>query len=415
MHIPSSLVKSGLASVPERISIYNRLGELAMLLEDGRSHFGVGSDAPNFIDPYNHKRRKSKSTDVINSAIVSDCLPEIDFHESLGLATDKSVENHLVYQYVLMIDNTIKPLIVTAKDRNNLEKIHRIASVVSGSKENFKLRPTFILYDEPSTPLFHTKEALEKLMYASKSSIPFIYTPCPMSGATAAVTKAATLVTAVCESISGIVLSQIINPGTPVIMGGVISILDMSTAVMPYGSPELVIMSAALTEIAHYLKIPMFSTAGCSDSKMLDEQAAIEATDSIMMATLSKANLIHDLGYLESANTGCLEMVVMSAEIISKVKNILQGIVVNEDTLMRDVISKVGPMGNFLTEESTIDRFKKEFYFPKLFSRDNYEKWSQKGSKHFNTLLNEKVIDILKHHKPSKLDKSIKKEIDKIL
>ena len=415
VHIPSGITKKCLATLPERISIYDRSGKLSMVLENGRSYFGAGSDCPNFIDPYNQKRRRSNKLDVINAAKVADCLPEINFHMSLSMASDYSPELYYINQYVLMLYNTTKPLILTAKNKDNLKVIHEIASFLSGSKEDFKLKPNLILYDEPSTPLFHTEEALEKLIYSSEHHIPFIYSPCPMSGATAAVTKAATIVTAVCESISGIVLSQLINPGAPVIMGGVLSNFDMATAIMPYGSPELVLMSATLTEVAKYLKIPMFSTAGCSDAKILDEQAAIEATDSVLFAALSGANIIHDLGYLESGLTGCLEMLVMSNEIISKTKYILNGLEVNEDSFLRSTIEDVGPMGNFLTDESTINLFKREFYFSKLFNRDNYENWVNKGSKPFKTVLNEKVIEILENHKPPKLDKSIIKEIDKIL
>ncbi|MHB8276531.1 MAG: trimethylamine methyltransferase family protein [Candidatus Humimicrobiaceae bacterium] len=415
VHIPKNLVYSSLKSLPKSISIYNRLGKLFMSLGNEKSYFGTGSDCPNFIDPYTQKRRESNSNDVINSAIISDYLPEIDFHMSLSRASEKLVEHHMVHQYVLMLENTIKPLIVTAMDVDNLEKIYNIAVVVSQGEKIFKLKPNFILYIEPISPLFHPKQVLKKLIFAARNNIPCIYAPCPMSGATAPVTKAGTLVIALCDSLIGIVLSQILNPGTSIIMGGVVSNLDMSTLIMPGASPEFLTMSIALTEIARYLKIPMFSTAGCTDAKIFDEQAAIEVTDSILFASLSRAAIIHDLGFLQSSLTGCLEMVLMSNEIISKLKKVLQGIEVNEDSLMKDVIKKVGPCGNFLVEDSTIKLFKKEFYFPKLFDRNCYDKWVIKGKKKFGNILNEEVINILKNHRPLQMDSFVKEGIKEVL
>src|SRR3972149_2709113 len=116
-------------------------------------------------------------------------------------------------------------------------------------------------------------------------------------------------------------------------MGGVASPMDMRTTILTYGSPELHLLSAALTDIAHWMKVPMFSTAGCSASKVFDEQAAVEAWLSIMAAGLSGANLIHDVGFLESALIGSHEMVVLSNEVIGMVKPFLAGIRVDDERL----------------------------------------------------------------------------------
>ena len=118
-----------------------------------------------------------------------------------------------------------------------------------------------------------------------------------MGGATGPVTLAGLLVLSLAEFLAGMVVSQLTRRGAPLIMGGVISSMDMHTTILTYGSPELHLLSAAMTDVAHWLKVPMFSTAGCSDSKTLDEQAALEAALSIMAAGLSGANLIHDVGF----------------------------------------------------------------------------------------------------------------------
>ena len=132
-------------------------------------------------------------------------------------------------------------------------------------------------------------------------------------------------------------------------------------------------LSAALAEIAHYYRLPMFSTAGCSDSKVMDQQAAIESALSCLMAALSGANLVHDVGFLENGLIGSYEMLVITNEVIAMVKRIMRGIEVNEESLALDVINKVGPGGNFLLEEHTLHHFRKELWHPELMDRNNYE------------------------------------------
>jgi len=413
--IPSAVVLRSIASAPHRVSIFDRQGNLGMLLEDRRSYFGTGSDCMYIIDSFSNIRRKANLSDLRNCVKIIDALEGIDFCESTVLAQDIPEKNRYTNIYLNMVQNTTKPLLLTLSSDEDVRTIFDIASIISGSKDNFISKPSLIIYSQPNSPLYHTDEAIKKLMYCSKNNIPIVYTPCPISGATAPVTKAGTLVIALCETLSGLVLSQLINPGCRIITGTTISIFDMATTIMPYGNPELQIMSAALCEIARYLKLPVFTTAGCTDSKTLDGQAALEFTDTIMMAALSGGNLVHDLGYMESSMTTCNEALLLCSEIVLKTRKTLEGIIVNEETLMREEINNIKPGGNYLTDDSTINMYRKEFYFPKLFNRDPYPIWEKNGSKTLNDLLNKRIVEILKNHVPPGLDRGIKEEIYKFL
>jgi trimethylamine--corrinoid protein Co-methyltransferase len=167
--------------------------------------------------------------------------------------------------------------------------------------------------------------------------------------------------------------------------------------------------------VAHWLRIPMFSTAGCSDSKCLDEQAAIEATLSIMAAGLSGANLIHDIGFLESALIGSHEMVVLSDEVVGMVKRFLAGVRVDDETLAVDVVKEVGPGGNFLAHEHTVRNLRRELWFPKLIDRQKYDSWQKAGALRMGQRIQARVDEILKTHQPPPLDQKIDQGIDKIL
>jgi trimethylamine--corrinoid protein Co-methyltransferase len=223
------------------------------------------------------------------------------------------------------------------------------------------------------------------------------------------------LVQDLAETFLGLVLSNLKKPGMPLIMGGVQTIMDMMTSTYSYGAPELSLASAASTDISKWLGLPMFSTGGCSDSKAVDEQAAIEATLSLYTAMLSGASLIHDVGYLDSGLNGSLEMLVLCDEIIEMVKHIGRGVQVDQDHLALEVIDRVGPGGQFLSEDHTLEHYRKSFWFPKLMDRSNYENWVAGGRKTLNERVREKVNHILQTHQATPIDEKVMKEIKKII
>jgi trimethylamine--corrinoid protein Co-methyltransferase len=144
----------------------------------------------------------------------------------------------------------------------------------------------------------------------------------------------------------------------------------------------------------------MFSTAGCSDSKVLDQQAAIEATLSVVIAALSGANLIHDVGYLESGLLGSFDMLVMADEVIGMARRIVSGVTCTPETLAVDVIEQVGPGGHYLTQDHTRQHFRAEIWFPTLIDRQMRRTWEAAGAETMADRVRAKVIEILELHEP---------------
>jgi trimethylamine--corrinoid protein Co-methyltransferase len=185
----------------------------------------------------------------------------------------------------------------------------------------------------------------------------------------------------------------------------------MKSMLVSYGAPELSLWAAALTEMAHYLHLPMFSTAGCTDAVDFDQQAAAESSISCLMAALSGANLVHDVGFTEAANSASLELIVATDEFISMVKSIMKGIEITTGTLALDVIAKVGPGGSYLTEDHTLHNFR-DNWFPRLLNRDNYQQWVTSGGLSLGDKANQRVLQILKEHKPKPLRPELVTELD---
>jgi trimethylamine--corrinoid protein Co-methyltransferase len=392
-----------------------RDGKLAMELEKGKIYFGTGSDCVFLLDSYTGKRKKWFEKDIQDAAKISDFLPNIDFHMSFGLTSDVPAMTYDRYQFLAMVKNTSKPLVLTTVDGKGLEDIYNMSCIITDGEDNFRIKPFFALYSEPITPLTHGKEALGKLKFAAKKFIPNVYTPAPNAGATSPVTLAGTIALGAAENLSGMVFAQLINKGAPMISGGVHFAMDMHTGVASYGSTEFMLMHAAMTEVFQYLGLPVFSTCGCSSSKVFDGQATLEAMFSTLSAALSGANLIHDIGYLEDGLCGSYEQLVITDEIIGMVKRFISGIKVDKNTLALDVIEKVGPGGNFLTEEHTVKNFKNEMFMPKLIDRSVYANWKTSGSKTLEQRVNEKVKEILSSYKPEPLPDDKLEKIDEYM
>ncbi len=401
VHIPGYLVKHALNLAPSRVVLAGRDGSRKVVLEKDRIYYGTGSDTPFFIDPRTDERRKTVYQDVYDAARTADALPNIDFFMSLGLVSDAPAQTYDRHQFMAMITGTSKPMIITAVDRQGLEDQHRMACAVLGGEDVFRRNPLFAIYIEPISPLQHSKEVVEKLFYAADHGIPMVYTPAPTAGFTAPMTLAGIMAQGIAETMAGLVMAQLRSPGAAVVMGGVYTIIDMKTMIFSYAAPEFLLLSAALTDMAKWLGLPMFSTAGCSDAKVLDGQAALQAGLSILFSALSGANLIHDVGYLEYGLTGSLDMLVLSDEIISMVKHLLQGVPVNPETLAVDLVASVGPGGHFFTTEHTLRHFREVLWQPELQERDNYQDWEAKGRKTLSDRVRAKVLRILESHQPA--------------
>jgi trimethylamine--corrinoid protein Co-methyltransferase len=409
--IPPWLVDKALATLPRKVVVVGPDRKHKMELYKDSLYFGAGSDTPFTIDPYSGERRRATYKDVKNFARTAQALPNIDFHMSLGIVQDVQVGTYDRWQYLAMLEGTNKPINITAVDLDGLRDQLEMAYIRVGGKQEFEKGPIFSLYIEPVSPLSHSVEVVQKLLFATDHGIPFVYTPCPLAGATSPCTLAGTAVQALTESLFGIVLSQLRKPGAPLIIGGLMSNMDMRTTVYCYGSPEMALLSAAYTQITKWLGVPEYETAGCSDAKLFDEQAAMEATFNVATAALVGGNMIHDVGYLEQGLTSSMEMMVASNEIIDRVKRILRGIPVNDETKALHVMDEVGPGGHYLDHDHTYDRFKDLIWQGALTDRQNWENWDLGGRRTFRDRVHDRVLEILDADTEPLMDEAMFEEL----
>jgi trimethylamine--corrinoid protein Co-methyltransferase len=412
VRIPLRLVERALDIVPKEITLYNRDGQPAILLAGQRSYFGTGSDCLNILDHRTGERRKPLLRDIIEGMTLCDALPNIDFVMCMFLPVDVPTMVADRHQMKAMLNHTSKPIIFVTTDLAGCVDAVGMAEVVMGGAQALQDKPMTACYINVTNAMQHNKEALQKLLYLSGKGLPATYIPVALGGATAPITIAGNMAIWHAGCLVGLVLSQLNREGTPFITSGWgASALDMRTMVSPYTEPEKQFIAQ---ELAHRYNLPMFAFGGFSDSKVVDQQAGIEAALTLMTNILAGSHLVHDLGYLESGLTGSLVQLTICDELIDWIRTALGEVRIDDETLALDVIDKVGPDGDFLHTDHTLNHFRTRWY-PTLIERHNYDSWIKKGGQDMTQRAAARVNKILAEHKPNPLPEDMQKALQTII
>lgn len=394
VRIKPSLVEWALRTVPKELTIYNRNLEPAMLIGGTRrtSYYGVGSDSLYIYDMDDGNRREAVLNDISQGMKLVSGLSNIDFVMSMFVPSDVPVENYGRHQMLVMLNENIKPILFTGVTPEGAIEAIRMASEVHGREELGK-RPFIINYVNPINALNHNQESLQRSMDAAAENIPTIYAPGNSRGTTAPMTVAGMLALGNAGQLGGLVLSQLVREGSPFILNNPsVGAMDMKTMVDLYVSPDAGAYGCAL---ANHYQLAALCSAGASDSKVFDGQATSDASLTLFSNTFRGANLIQNLGYLDSAMTGSFELVVFCDEIIGWLKRFLNPLRVDDENLVLDVVDQVAPDCDFLATEH-IFRYFREDWNPRLLDRSSYNQWKQNGSLSLEKRANSMVRDLVR-------------------
>lgn len=400
VRIPAWLVEDAIRQAPSRVVLGSRNSERQVFLEGSKHWFGPSLDCIDYLDPLTDERRRFVSDDCRVTSTVADALPNYSWVMTIGMADDApaDIADRVIAKQVFTY--TEKPLVFCCKDTNSIRDIYEMALLITGSEERFHQAPTIVHYSEPISPLLYYNPAVEKILFCAEKGIPLINFPAPQGGSTAPATFAGEIVQGSAESLSGLVLAQLTRPGAPFIYGAFATIMDMKTTIFSYGAPEMSLMVAAMAQMAQYYKLPFFGTAGCSDAKFPDAQAAAEVAFSCLASALVGANLIHDAGsWLDHGSLASPAFMVLVNEILFMVEQFMRGVPVNDETLALDVMDSIGPGGHYLYENHTLKHFK-DVWYSDLFDRSIHEMWLAAGAKRFEDRLCEKTEKVMKHQPP---------------
>lgn len=412
VRIPSGLVEKAFSTAPKKITLCDRKGNRVIQAGGYESYYGTGSDCLYIRDHRTGERRSAVLKDVEEGMVVCDAMEHIDFVMCMFLPSDVKQEVLDRYEMEAMLKYTTKPIIYVTTEFSGCVDAVKMAEIVAGGEDAMARNPMAACYINVTTGLRHNQEALQKLLYLSEKGLPFTYIPSAQGGVTAPITVASTMAVNNAGVLAGLVISQLKREGAPFIMpgwGG--NMLDMRTTIQPYADPE---KRGQALDFAHFLGIPTFALAGCSESKLADEQAAAEAALTLFTDALFGGNFVHDVGYLEAGLCGSLPQLAICNEILSWIGAFMKGVEISEDTLCLDLIDEVGPEGQYLDCKHTLDNFRDRWY-PNLFDRSSFDGWQAKGGKSLGERAVDQVNAILEEHKPEPLPDDIAKAVHQVV
>lgn len=411
VRLPPRLVEQALQTAPKQVTLFNRHGEPVMPLDGDRCFFGPGSDCLNIIDHRTGERRKPVMQDVVEGMILCDALPNIDFVMSMFLPADVDQTIADTYQAEVMLSHTTKPIILVSYGASGLRNAVEMAEVVVGGPEALRAHPLLTCYINVVSGAVHNEECLQKLLYLAEKGLPSIYIPGSNAGVTSPISMPGAVALDMAGGLLGLVLSQLKREGTPYILSAMDpAALDMRTSVSPYAYAE----RGIIRSVSQRYGLPTFALSGCSDSKVVDQQAAAEAALTMMAEVLMGGNIVHDLGYLESGLTFSFAQLAICDQMANWVKAFFSPVEVNDETLALNVITEVGPGGQYLKHKHTRAHFR-EHWYPDLFERGNYTDWAQKGSQTLGERAATRVQKILDEHHPQPLPDAVRARLRQIV
>jgi trimethylamine--corrinoid protein Co-methyltransferase len=409
--IPPQLVEQALEKGSPQIQLYDRDGKEAIMLGKGRTYFGPGSDALYNYDMETNELRLSVLEDVETNVRLADALG-FDFMMSMALPED--VDYHKLYAVVFaeMLKNTKKPLVVTSTTLEDIQRNHHIASIVRGGDENLKKKPFWLAYIEPISPLIFDELCTARLLYCAEQGIPCLFAAGANCGGGAPVTIEGGVVQGTAESLAGLVIASLKNERVRFVYGTNTSAMDMRTMIVSYGSPEWVKTVAMYAEMGEYYHLPSWGTAGCSDSYVIDAQAAMEAYEGILWAVQSGTTLAHDVGFLGHGEMYHPGMLVLTDMMIQRARYVLRKADLSEEILATEVIDDVARSGKlYVAHPHTAKHFREALWIPPPWVyRDKIEQIYYK--KNLVELLTDEARNTLARHSPSELEPDIKNQVD---
>ena len=414
--LPEKLVMESVARAGKQYVLYGRdknrtarfgYGDLVLMSSPGQYAW---------IDLQTGQRRPATVEDSHDAIRLGDALGNITIVGAMAQPETLSEKYRDVVLTGELIKGTGKPTRCWVRNGATARYILEIYRTIAGGDAALRSSPMVEAFLEPISPLQLPKDGLDIVKELARAGQPVSIGPMAMTSGTAPGTLAGTLAQENAEILAGVVITQLLAPGTPITYGGIPHIMDPRTGICSFGSPEQGIMAVAMVEIARSYGFPVYVNVGLTDAKLPDAQAGVEKAATLLLGVLAGADTFGHCGICGTDHAGSLLWLTFDDEAMSYIKRIARGFAVDSDHLATEVINAVGPAGNFLAEDHTVRHFREELWLPtSVWTRQPYEIWQGDGGTSFADRLRGRVTDILATHQPEPLDESLAREIDRIV
>jgi len=410
--LPSVMVDEALRVTPPRLTLCDRHGDVAIRAWGYETAFGGGSDCLYVLDHRTGGRRKAVLGDVRDAVRLMDGLAEIDFVMSAFLPSDVDQQVYDRFQMEVMLNNTTKPIVFVTPDFEGCVTMVEMCEVAAGGQAAFRERPFATCYINVTSGLVANEEATQKCIYLAEKGLPMLYIPLNAGGVNSPATTAGCMATMNAGSLLGVVLAQLVRPGTPVALpgwnGGPYNLQTM------VGNYVLAAEQGVATSMGKFYDLPVFGLGGSTDSKVLDQQCAAEATLSLFTAHLNGANIVHDCGFMDAGMQGSLQLLAIDNDLIGFIRAATGVVNVTEETLALDVVEELGPSGDYLAHAHTYRHFR-EPYYSELADKRQYDDWLDQGGSTMEERAARQVDAILEKHEVEPLPEDVQQELGAIV
>lgn len=414
VRIPPSLVEDGISKAPSRVVLAGRDPSQDLILEGARVHIGTGGAAMQVMDMETGDIHPAVLRDVANIARIVDVLENIHFYLIPIYPTDIPEETVEINKYYASLANTTKHVQAGAYSIQGIRNVIEMSEHIIGGDELLRDRPIVsFITSWMISPLMFATDVTTLLIEICRQRMPVVLSSAPMAGSTAPITLAGMLAQLNAEQLAGVTLTQLVQPGCPVLIGPIPATADMRSGKYLGGAVELGLCNAAITQMAHFYQLPIYNSAGMTEAKIPDIQAGMEKAQSVIQVALAGSNFIHHAaGMLEDMATIAYEQYVIDNELLGMAMRAVRGIEVSDETLALEVIDRVGPGGHHLLDDHTLRYIRTEHYYPStVFDRQERELWQQAGSSDAWERAKEITRRILAEHQPEPLNPQVDKWI----
>ena len=397
VYLSEQMVDKALKSAPSRVLLAGRDPANDVVLEGKRVYAGTGGSPTLMLDPGADTVRPATLRDLQQMVALVDKLPNCDFVVMPIYPTDVPEEVVPVSRFYTCLSNTTKHVMGGLGTTEGAREVAALATLVAGSIEALQARPIVSAITSWMVSPLHLDTAVTDILLEWCSyGLPLALSSAPMAGSTSPITLAGSLVQLNAEQLSGIVLTQLVRPGTPVLAGYIPGVADMRSGSYLGGTVEFGMMQGAAAQLAHFYRVPIYCSGGMTDAKIPDAQAGYEKMVTFLLAAMAGANYIHHaIGMVHNMSAASLEQAVIDDEIVGMALRVLRGIEVSDETLGMEAIGRVGPGGHHLMDPLTLSLMRSEHFQPRVADRQNRVSWEAGGSRDTRVRASARVAKLL--------------------
>jgi len=407
--LTKEMIGKAIESSPTAFRLYDVHGNETHNFAGLAVYFTPGSTALNILDYQTKKMRKPLTRDYIDYAKVVGQLPHIASQSTAMIPADVPAEVSDSYRLFLSLLYCEKPVVTGAFSIESFEAMKDFQRAVRGTEKALREKPLTIFSCCPTSPLRWSPVTSQNLVDCARYSIPVEFIAMPLSGFVAPVTLTGTLIQHTAETLSGVVISQLVNPGTPILYGGSPAIFDVRYETTPMGAIETMMLDCAYNEIGKHLGLPTQAYISMSDAKLLDAQAGMESGMGAVLGALSGINSISGPGMIDFESCHSLEKLVLDNEICGMVFRLIEGIEPKEDFPALAIFQELLQERHLLISDHTRRYLREEIFIPgPVIDRANRTRWERDGALTLEERAHRQVVKLLESYKPSSLADSIK-------